>query len=208
MGINIIFSVVAQPPLYIYVSHTSLGQCIFVTMSSLVPSPPANTPPVPRDNPSPPRLRTLSAPTTIPPRPILRLIVVSLLPHPPSVVVLSSPSPHPGRLLIVVSPTIAQCRCPRTMRCCLPLTQTAVAFVEPQSPLSCLPSPAIVVRCCRRSSTLPSPKDAAVVVGRYYRMPSSAAVVGCCGQGCWCQQSPYFHKTHSATPPASFKTPS
>ncbi len=38
-------------------------------------------------------------------------------------------------------------------------------------------------------------------------MPSSAAVVGCCGQGCWCQRC-LNRKTHSATPPASFKTPS
>ena len=76
---------------------------------------------------------------------------------------------------------------------CCPLCQAAVAFVVP------LPSPVVAVRCCRRRSTLPSLKDAAVVVGRYYRMPSSAATVGCCGQGWlgrtvpevhWCQRSP------------------
>ncbi len=124
-------------------------------------------------------------------------------------------------------------RCPRTMRRCLPSTQTAVALVERQSPLSCrcrcLPSlydAAVVVVRCRRQRTLPSSQDAAIVVGCYYRMPSSAAVVGCCGQGClwwrcfarelgrkvpevhWCQRSPEYRKTHSATPPAIFKTPS
>jgi len=165
------FSVVAQTSTL----TPWLGLCI--TMSSLVPPPPANTPPVPHDDPSPPRLRTLPSPDDRPPRPILRLIVVSLLPQPPSVIVLLSPSPHPGRLLIVVlirgrdlccrrwrlrrcrplpssSADIGRCRCPRTMRRCLPSTQTAVAFVEPQSPLSC------------RCRCLPWSYDAAVVVVR------------------------------------------
>jgi hypothetical protein len=56
VGINIIFSVVVQSST---LSHL-LGRCIFVTMSSLIPPLPANTPPVPRDDPAPPpRLRTL-----------------------------------------------------------------------------------------------------------------------------------------------------
>ena len=91
------------------------------------------------------------------------------------------------------SDDIGRCCCPRTMHRCLPSTQTAVAFVEPQSPLSCrcrrLPSSydaavvvvaAVVDGRCRRRRTLPSSQDAAVVVGRYYPMPSTAAVVGCC----------------------------
>jgi hypothetical protein len=85
-------------------THTLVDIIIYVAMSSLVPPPPANTPPVPRAT-APPLLGLglYQAPTTVPPHPILRLIVVSLLPHPPSVIVLSSPTPHPGRLLIVVS---------------------------------------------------------------------------------------------------------
>ena len=133
----------------------------------------------PRDDPSPPRLRTLPSPDHRPPRPILRLIVVSLLPHPPSVV--SSPRSSVDccfdprtRLMLppmasssmsaaaVVFRRYRPSRCPRTMRRCLPSTQTAVALVERQSPLSCrcrrLPSSydaAVVVVRCRRRRTLP-----------------------------------------------------
>ncbi len=70
------------------------------------------------------------------------------------------------------------------------LHRVAVAFVAP------LPSPAIVVRRCRRRSTLPSSKDAAVVVGCYYRMPPSATVIGCCGQA---KISSTEHKPHVRT---------
>jgi len=56
-----------------------------------------------------------------------------------------------------------------TMRRCLPSSQTAVAFVVPLSP-----------SLCRCRCWPPSQEDAADVVGRNYRMPSSAAVVGWC----------------------------
>ena len=177
--------------------------------------------PVPRDDPSPPRLRTLQSPDHRPPRPILRHIVVTLLPHPPSFI--SSPwssvdccfDPQtrlmlPPMVSLLMSAAAVVFRQYRPMplssynaplsavdtdRC--RLCQAAVAFVVP------LPSPAVIVqRCpccmmlpssydaavvvqrCRRRTALPSSYDAAVVVQRYYRMPLSAAVVGCCGQGC------------------------
>ena len=166
-----------------------LSRCIFVTMSSLVPSPPANTPPVT----TPPLLGLglYQAPTTVPPRPILRLIVVSLLPHPPSVVVLSS-------LIAVSSPrsSVDCCFDPRT-RLMLPpmaspsISAAAVVFRRYRPmPLSSYNAPLSAVdtdRCrLRRAAVafvmpracrcLPSSYDAAVVVVRCRRrrtLPSS-----------------------------------
>ena len=66
VGINIIFSVVAHSstltPRSMYFCHNELS----------CPFPPANTPPVPHDNPSPPRLRTLSSPDHRPPPPNIK----------------------------------------------------------------------------------------------------------------------------------------
>ena len=171
-------------------SHTLVD--IYVTMSSLVPPPP--TPPVPCDGPSPPRLRTLPSPDHRPPHPILRLIVVSLLPHPPLVV--SSPwlsvdccfnlqtrlmlppmaSSSMSAAAIVfhqyrpmpLSSYDAPLSAVNTDRC--RLRQAAVAFVV------LLPLPAIVVQCCRCCRMLPSLKDTAIVEGRCRRrrtLPSS-----------------------------------
>jgi hypothetical protein len=62
------FSVVAQS------STLTLGRCIFVTMSSRVscPFPAREYTPVPRDNPSPPRLGSLSNPDHRPPPPNIK----------------------------------------------------------------------------------------------------------------------------------------
>jgi hypothetical protein len=169
-------------------------------MSSLVPSPPANTPPVPRDNPSPPRLRTLSSPDHRPPLPNIKAGCCI------------SPTPSPiGRCIVVAisSPWLSVdcCFYPRTRLMLPPMASSlilaaAVVFRRYRPmPLSSYDAPLSAVdtdRCrlrraavafvvpdiaCHRRTTLPSfsmlpsSKDAAVVVGHRRRTLLPYAVV-------------------------------
>ena len=103
-------------------STLTLGRCIFVTMSSLVscPFPAHEYTPVPRNNPAPPRLRTLSSPDHRPPPPNIK--ADCCIPPPPSPI---------GRCIAVVvsSPrsSVDCCFDPRTRLMLPPMASSSIS---------------------------------------------------------------------------------